>query len=83
MVVRIWQLQYGGNFHIFDLDSVRKWLLDSNSSYLLVGIDIFTRYGFAIPIKSKNADDTLEAFKKLLQQAKTYPSTVFSDRGNK
>ena len=52
--------------------------------YLLVGIDIFTRYGFAIPIKSKNADDTLEAFKKLLQlQLKTYPSTVFSDRGNK
>ena len=46
-------------------------------------IDIFTRYGFAIPIKSKNADDTLEAFKKILQQAKTYPSTVFSDRGNK
>ena len=32
MELRIQQLWYGGNFHTLEMDSLRKWLLDSNSS---------------------------------------------------
>ena len=50
--------------------------------YLLNGIDIFSRRGFSIPLKSKTAIDTLDGFKQLLQQAEKYPKSVLSDRGS-
>ena len=51
-------------------------------SYLLSAIDVFTRYAFCQPLKSKTAKDTLDGFKKVLKQAKDYPQTCISDRGS-
>ena len=50
--------------------------------YLLVTIDVFTRFGFVVPLKNKKAEETLEGFKLVLQEAKQYPRTIFCDRGS-
>ena len=51
-------------------------------NYLLNGIDVFTRLGFSIPLRTKTARDTLNGFKKLLHEAGEKPKTIVSDRGS-
>ena len=55
---------------------------NDNFNYLFNAIDSFTRYAWSIPLKSKTAQETLDAFKLVLDKAKTYPNTVVSDRGS-
>ena len=49
--------------------------------YLLTVIDTFTRYAFARPIKTKNAEEVLSAFKDVLSEAVDYPHTLVCDKG--
>ena len=68
----------------FQIDLVEvHQLSDYNDGfkYLFNAIDIFSRFAFSIPMKSKTAASTLQAFKSVLQQAVTYPESVYSDRG--
>ena len=66
-----------------DLVDLRH-LSNSNDgfNYLCNAIDSFTRYAWSIPLKSKTAQETLTAFKTVLNKAETYPKTVVSDRGS-
>ena len=68
----------------------KQWQLDlidmqafskANKGYkhILVGIDVFSRFGFAEPIKSKKGEDIVEAFKKMTQ--KRQPKYVQTDKG--
>jgi hypothetical protein len=64
-----------------DLIDFQKYAKTNNGyKYLLVGIDVFTRYGFAYPIKNKTPTDVLDAF-MLLSNAENIIS-VFHDSGN-
>ena len=49
--------------------------------YLLTCIDVFTRYAFCQPLKTKTSASTLEAFKIILKQAVDLPRTIACDRG--
>ena len=49
--------------------------------YILLGIDVLSKRLFAVPVKTKNANDMLEAFKKLIEQMPQKPWRIYSDLG--
>lgn len=62
-----------------DLQSLSRH--NSGFRYMLVGIDVLSRRLFAVPVKSKKAEDMVEAFKKLLGQMPIKAFRIFSDLG--
>ena len=52
---------------------------NDNVKYLLTGIDIFSRYGYAFPLKSKSQNDVLDAIKKITERERY--DNVRSDKG--
>ena len=66
----------------------RQWQLDlidmqaskdKGYKYILAGIDVFSRYGFAQPILSKKAVDVVASFKKMTKERK--PRNIQTDKG--
>lgn len=49
--------------------------------YLLICIDIFSRYLYVEPIKNKSTANTLHAIKNILRKSNTQPETFRSDAG--
>jgi transposase InsO family protein len=54
---------------------------NSGYRYILVCIDVFSRFAGAVPIKTKKAPDVLSAFKKVLKKMGKKPKFVQSDQG--
>ena len=54
---------------------------NSGVKYLLVIIDVFSKYLFALPLKTKKADEIVAAFVKLFRTSGRIPSKIRSDRG--
>jgi hypothetical protein len=51
---------------------------NDNVTFLLNIIDIYSRYAYSFPLKSKKASEILNVFKKL----KVLPTNIWSDEGN-
>ena len=49
--------------------------------YVLVVIDNFSKYGWTIPLKNKNAQTTKDSFENILISSKRRPNLIESDRG--
>ena len=49
--------------------------------YVLVIIDNFSKYGWTIPLKSKNAQTIKDSFENVLISSKRKPNLIESDRG--
>ena len=49
--------------------------------YVLVTIDNFSKFGWTIPLKNKNAQTIKDSFEKILTNSKRKPNLVESDRG--
>ena len=49
--------------------------------YILVIIDNFSKFGWAIPLKNKNAQTITDSFEKILISSKRRPNLIESDRG--
>ena len=49
--------------------------------YVLVTIDNFSKYGWTIPLKNKNAQTIKESFENILISSKIKPNLIESDRG--
>ena len=49
--------------------------------YVLVNIDKFSKYGWTVPLKNKNAQTIKDSFKKILISSKRKPNLIESDRG--
>ena len=49
--------------------------------YVLVTIDNFSKYGWTIPLKNKNAQTIKDSFENILTSSKRKPNLVESDRG--
>lgn len=63
-----------------DLIDMREFSKENKGyQYILAGIDVFSRYGFGQPVKSKRADDVTEAFKKMSKERK--PQQIQTDKG--
>ena len=53
-----------------------------NYRYVLVIIDNFSKYGFTIPLKNKNARTIKDSFENILISSKRKPNLIETDRGN-
>jgi len=51
----------------------------ARSRYILNVIDIFSRYAWAIPVKSKRSDDIFNAFETIFRERK--PDKIQFDEG--
>lgn len=49
--------------------------------YILVGIDVLSKRIFATPVKSKKAEDMVEAFKEIISQMPFKCIRIYSDQG--
>ena len=49
--------------------------------YVLVIIDNFSKFGFTVPLKNKNAQAIIDSFKNILINSKRKPNLIESDRG--
>lgn len=62
------------------LDMQKFYTKNQHYRYILVMIDIFSRRGVGVPLKSKSADDTVQGIKKAFEYLGT-PKIVASDNG--
>ena len=78
--------------HMLAFFENEKWLMDlldmqnfkySNrgNRYILIVCDVFSRKGYAIPLKNKNADTVLNAFKEIVNN-NGHPAKLISDNGS-
>lgn len=49
--------------------------------YVVTAIDVFSRYAWAVPIKSKSGADVTEAFREMTGTGERRPRTVQTDKG--
>ena len=63
------------------LDMSKFYATNSHYRYILIMIDIFSRRGFATPIKTKSAENTLEGIKKGFEYLGV-PKIIASDNGS-
>jgi len=65
-----------------DLNDLSEWSNKNNGyKYLLTNIDIYSRYAWVKPLKSKSAEDVLEAFKQIIKESKSKPDKLWVDEG--
>ena len=49
--------------------------------YILTVIDLYTRYAWAIPLKTKTSLEVKEAFEKIFKESNRRPKKLWIDRG--
>lgn len=54
---------------------------NNNITFILTVIDCFSKYAWAVPVKTKNANDVTNAMNKIFQQSGRVPKNIQSDRG--
>ena len=72
-------VNYIDEIHSCDLvDMVKYSKINRGYKYIFTNIDIFSKYGFAFPIKSKTVKDIKPCFEKIFKQRK--PKYIWSDQ---
>ena len=70
--------------HIWSLDilDLKDYGIENNRGYryVLVNIDNFSKYGWTIPLKNKNAQTIKDSFEKILINSKRKPNLIETDR---
>ena len=64
---------------IVQLDKIKEY--NDDYPYFLNAIDCFSRYAFAVPLRTKGAAEVLEAMKKIVKEMGTYPEKIWCDMG--
>jgi hypothetical protein len=54
---------------------------NDNYKFLLLCIDVFNRFGYAVPLRSKSNIEMIRGFKQIFKSAKTIPHNIESDAG--
>ena len=62
-----------------DVKALARW--NGGCSYILVVIDVFSKYVWAQPVKSKTAKEVLDAFKVVLGTDSRKPENFMTDKG--
>ena len=61
---------------------MKKFYRNNNGiKYLLTCIDVFSKYAWVVPMKSKDGKSSLDAFRKILTESKRKPEKLQSDAG--
>jgi len=69
----LWQID------LTDLSGISKY--NDNYKFLFFCIDVLSKYLWIVPLKNKNADTVVEAFKFILKTSKRMPLAIQSDEG--
>ena len=66
-----------------DILDLKDYGLENNRGYryVLVVIDNFSKYGWTVPLKNKNAQTIKDSFENILISSKRKPNLIESDRG--
>ena len=65
-----------------DLVEMQQFAKDNGGiRYLLTVIDVLSKYAWAVPIKTKTGDDTLDAFKSIILHGHRKPDKLQTDEG--
>lgn len=65
-----------------DLVDMQEWAKFNNDfKYILMVVDVFSRYAWARPLKSKSARDVFNAFMDIIDTSGRKPDKVWSDEG--
>jgi hypothetical protein len=62
-----------------DLQSLARH--NKGNRYILVAIDVLSKRIFIVPLRSKKANDMVEAFDTIIKQMPMKPHRIFSDKG--
>ena len=55
---------------------------EQNFKYCLTVIDLYTRYAWIIPLKTKTAKEVKQAFENIFKESKRRPNKLFVDKGS-
>ena len=66
---------------LLQLNQDRFKKANDSTSFLLICLDVFSRFARVAPLKSKNANDVLEGFKKILPKTNTDKLSLRCDSG--
>lgn len=72
-----WGIDKQWQMDLIDMQPFKKY--NKGYSYIMVAIDVFSRYAFAQPLPSKKGSDVVAAFKKMT--VKRRPKYVQTDKG--
>jgi len=69
---------------LWQADAVEMWSyarFNNGYKYILIVIDVLSKYAWAIPLKSKNEIETAKAFSTIFWDNKKIPKNLQTDRG--
>ena len=74
---------YIDNIWSLDILDLKDYGTENNGGYryVLVVIDNFSKYGWTVPIKNKNAQTIKDSFENILINSKRNPNLIETDRG--
>lgn len=78
---RFIQKGYNDTWQIDLVEMIPFSKLNNGYKYIFTGIDTFSKYAFAYPVKSKKSIEIMFAMKKMFEQFETYPINIQSDQG--
>jgi transposase InsO family protein len=65
------------------VDMTKDWVNQNDGfCYILVVIDVFSRYAWAVPLKNKTASDTWIAFEEIILYSGRAPTHLWADQGS-
>ena len=63
--------------HLVDMQKLSKW--NKGYKYLLMVLDLFSKYGWIVPLKTKTGLEVSKAFESIFRQNK--PKKLWVDKG--
>lgn len=78
---RFIQKGYNDTWQIDLVEMIPFSKMNKGYKYLLTGIDTFSKYAFAYPVKTKTSKEICSVMKKNFELYKTHPKNIQSDQG--
>ena len=73
---------YKNNIWAVDLVDMQEFSdINKNYKYILTVMDLYTRYAWAIPLKTKTGLEVSKAFKQIFDKMDDYPDKIYCDEG--
>ena len=64
---------------LVDMQKISKW--NKGYKYLLMVLDLFSKYGWIVPLKTKTGLEVSKAFESIFKKGKGKPKKLWVDKG--
>ena len=65
---------------LVEIQKYSKW--NKGIKYLLTVIDVFSKYGWIVPLKDKKTESVSSAFDRIFKKSKRKPEKLWTDKGS-